>query len=57
MRRRRAQPEATDEVIDLRDRLAPYDDAAFAPPVQQPQDTKKGQAEPELWQPLVFDFD
>ena len=57
MRRRRAEPEEVDEVIDLRDRLAPYDDAVFAPPVQQPRGAKDAPAEPELWKPLVFDFD
>ena len=58
MRRRRAQPEATDEVIDLRDRLAPYDSAAFAPPAQHTKGTTdEAPAEPELWKPLEFEFD
>lgn len=57
MRRRRAQPEDIDEVIDLRDRLAPYDVAAFAPPVQPPQGTEEAPAEPVLWNPLEFEFD
>lgn len=52
MRRRRAQPEPQDEAIDLRDRLAPYEDAAFAPPAPRSQEAEEGPAEPALWKPL-----
>lgn len=56
MRRRHAQPEAKDEVIDLRDRLAPYDGAVFAPPAERADRTTEAPPEPELWKPLEFDF-
>lgn len=57
MRRRRVEPQVEDEVIDLRDRLAPYDDATFSPAVPRPRATEEAPPEPALWKPLEFDFD
>jgi hypothetical protein len=56
-RRRRAADPEDDDVIDLRDRLAPYDDAAFAPPAAPPAPPATAAPEPELWTPIEFDFD
>ena len=55
MRRRRQQREP-DDVMDLRDRLAPYDDAAFMPR-PPPREADNTPPEPALWTPLEFDFD
>lgn len=44
-----------DEVIDLTDRLAPYDDSALRP-MERRARAPSVSAEPKVWTPLEFDF-
>jgi hypothetical protein len=60
MKRRRRQPqhEGDDQVIDLRDLLAPYDGVVVRPPSQmprQPQTTRPDAS--ETFTSLEFDFE
>jgi hypothetical protein len=61
MKRRRRHPQLAapeDKVIDLRDRLAPYDDVVVLPPSPTPDHLQTARPDDsELFTPLEFDFE